>query len=396
MTRWSDALGRLWFGESGAGSRWRALDQLRALAVILMVQGHTFTALLREGEFSATFSRVHSVLHGLTAPTFLFGAGLAFGTATYGHYDQHRTLGGPLGKRLGRYAMLLSIGYLLQLPGGSALATLDVHGKQLASLCRVGPLQLIAIVLGLCQLAILVVRDPRAHAACALALGMITLTLATPIARSGVAAELGVFWGAFLDDRGGAHFPIFPWATYVLFGVGCAGMLRGRALKLRPLPLTALGVVLAVAAYARFQANGRELGEAFFWRTSPSYLLFRLGLVVSLLGVLHFWRGGGKQAQQGDSWSAVLSRQSLVAYVGHLLMLYGTPLSPGLSSLGKSLDLAQTSLVFAVVLAATLLATQLWDRRKRFARGAASARLGQRGAGAEPIVVVSPDPSGPP
>src|SRR5688572_30590278 len=140
--------------------RWHALDSLRALAVIAMIQGHTTTALMRSGELSAPVEQLHALLHGLTAPAFLVGAGLAFGVTSYRRYDAFHEPGYALNRRLRRYALLLAIGYALQLPGGSLWAALHAQGDKLLLVFRVGPLQLIALTLGACQLAMLGLRSP--------------------------------------------------------------------------------------------------------------------------------------------------------------------------------------------------------------------------------------------
>ncbi|MET0283304.1 MAG: heparan-alpha-glucosaminide N-acetyltransferase domain-containing protein, partial [Polyangiales bacterium] len=139
--------------------RFDALDRLRALAVVSMVQGHTFTALMRPDALPQSFMQWHALVHGLTAPAFLFGAGLAWGIASYPRYDAQ-----PFWKRMRRYTMLIVIGYALQLPGASLLAAFKLRGDALAPVLRVGPLHLIALCLGLCQLLALVLRAPRAHA----------------------------------------------------------------------------------------------------------------------------------------------------------------------------------------------------------------------------------------
>jgi surface polysaccharide O-acyltransferase-like enzyme len=172
-----------------------------------------------------------------------------------------------------------------------------------------------------------------------------------------------VLLGSFLEDRGGAHFPIFPWATFVFFGIGCAGLLQQRAAQMKALPLVLFGSLLSASAYAQFRVGATE--HAFLWRTSSSYLLFRLGLVVVLLGLLQRISEHREGTYRRDSWSAVLARRSLIAYVVHSLILYGTPFSPGLNRLGKSLSLIEASAVFALVLAATIWAARLWDRVER-------------------------------
>jgi hypothetical protein len=60
--------------------------------------------------------------------------------------------------------------------------------------------------------------------------------------------------------------------------------------------------------------------------------------------------------------TATLARHSLIAYVTHLLLLYGTPLTPNLAHRhGQSLSLLQTGPVTLAILLGTLAVVELWD-----------------------------------
>jgi uncharacterized membrane protein len=341
--------------------RFWALDRLRALAVVLMIQGHTFTALMQPRAFSPAVDRVHGLLHGLTAPAFLFGAGLAFGFATYGRYESHRQLGRATQRRFVRYLSLLAIGYALQLPGASLWAAFHVHGAQLELVCRIGPLQLVALTLGLCQLAIVVVPTPRLHAALSAALGLAVLAGADVVGRAGLSDRLPLVLGALFDDNHGSQFPLFPWASFALFGVALAGLLRERARPPHMASYMALGGLLVVAAFAALESGLAPFDNHWFWRTSPTYFAFRLGLVVIALGLLV--RREDPTRSDEDGLTALLARRSLTAYVAHLLLLYGTPFTPNLVyRLGATLNLVQVSVTFALIFAATIAITLLLER----------------------------------
>ena len=96
--------------------RFDALDTLRCLAVLVMVQGHTFYLVMDDAVREASWYGWHNYLHGFTAPAFLFGAGLAFGVTTLRDFESHTHAGPVLYKRLYRYLGLFAIGYALQLP----------------------------------------------------------------------------------------------------------------------------------------------------------------------------------------------------------------------------------------------------------------------------------------
>jgi uncharacterized membrane protein len=339
-------------------TRFDALDRLRALAVVLMVQGHTFTALMRPDALPSWFMQWHALLHGLTAPAFLFGAGLAFGIASYPRYGSHRRVGGPFWKRMRRYAVLIVIGYALQLPGASLWAALKLRGEALAPVLRVGPLHLIALCLGACQLAALVIRSARVHAALAFALGCAISITAPLVYGADLGLRAGPFLGPWLDASTGSLFPIFPWASFSFFGVAIGGALALRRELPRALVWVAPGLALAATAYVLFLSGVRWSDPKWFWHASPLNTAFRVGLVLVLLGLLHTLPA----PRDRDGWTARLARQSLVAFVVHLLLLYGTPFTPSLHRLyGLRLDAASVTLVFAGVMGLTMLAVWLWD-----------------------------------
>lgn len=346
--------------------RLEALDKLRALAAISMIQGHTFTALLAPDALPSLFMRLHALLHGLTAPAFLFGAGLAFGVASYPRYALHRVVGDALFRRLRRYALLLAVGYALQLPGSSLIAALRLREHELEPVLRVGPLQLVALCLTLCQLGALLLRSPRAHASAAFGAGILIMA-AAPWVWDGHAAAASPIWLApWLDGRTGSLFPIFPWASYLFYGVGCAGLVTS-VRGVRPSALALVGATLALASYALFLHGVRLAPAQWFWHASPLHTLFRTGLVTCLFALLHV----GRRRTGPAPWRArvsLLARHSLTAYVAHLLLLYGTPLSPSLvRHVGGRLSALEASATFVAVLTLTLAAIhlQLWLREQR-------------------------------
>lgn len=346
-----------------AVARFVALDRLRALAVLLMIQGHTFTALLADGALPPGVMRAHAIIHGLTAPAFLFGAGLAFGLATYPRYDAYRGGGAPLARRLRRYGGLVVLGYVLQLPGASLAAALRVHGEQLALVLRIGPLHLIALCLGVCQLGVLALRSPRAHAWAACALAVLVAVRSPAVWAAGAGHSAGPLLGPWLDGSSGSLFPIFPWASLALFGVATGGAftleLRGSSrARLWLVP----GLALVGSTYAAFLLGLRLSDPRWFWQASPLHLAFRVGLVLCAIALLHGWRRSPARPRTDASWSALLARHSLVAYVVHLLALYGSPITPSLHRrFGASLDAPAASVVCLLVLGGTWLSVRGWS-----------------------------------
>src|SRR5512138_3001569 len=94
-----------------AKQRYLFIDLLRFTAVIVMLQGHTFDALLSPRVKQASLFYIHDFFHGFVAPMFLFASGVAFGVSTMKKWDVHRHLSRPVMKRIGRFIGLVIIGY---------------------------------------------------------------------------------------------------------------------------------------------------------------------------------------------------------------------------------------------------------------------------------------------
>lgn len=348
--------------------RWLALDLLRGLAVVLMIQGHTFTALLDPAALQGSWGQWHSLLHGLTAPMFLLGGGLAYGFVIMRSTEQ------ALRRRMLRRAcVLMTLGYVLQLP--KAPPSVWLHDPELlAGALRVGPLQLIGACLLWCEL-MRTLLPARSQLVSMLGVQAVAVSSSAPVIWKLHASQRG--WlplGTWLDGYAGSLFPFFPWAVFFLLGVvvsfAVVRVLESRRSERQAAWLLTLsGVGSSSAAYLAY-ANGYTLerwyGQHELWHTSPLYVLFRAGAVLVLLGSLWIleplWRGRWRATGTLETVVAALSQHSLVAYVVHLLVLYGTPFTTGLIHYGATLSLLQTSCISLLLIVFTVGSVLLWQR----------------------------------
>lgn len=351
--------------------RFLALDVMRGIAVLSMIQGHTFTALLRPEAYEGDWSRWHTLFHGLTAPMFLLGGGLAYGIVTL------RTLAPASNDptRLARRAfMLLAIGYWLQVP---RVTWAEIFGNRelLALTLRVGPLQLVGVCLLISEMLRWSLRSRLGLQLAIASLTVLTAGVAPWVwnARWSEHGPLAV--GTWLDGYAGSLFPFFPWAAFFFLGTLVATWLlrvreSGNDSPQRWFAPSLIGIGFGAAglAYAMFinhQVLRGIYGEHELWHTNPLYVLFRAGLVLACLGLLSSVEPAIRWAWRTfptmDRLFGVISRQSLVAYVTHLLVLYGTPLTKGLAKLGTTLDMFEVSVTTFFVLLFTTAIAVIWD-----------------------------------
>lgn len=384
-------------------SRWLALDLFRFVAVLLMVQGHVFSALLDSQFHSELWYRRHSFVHGYTAPMFLFGAGLAFGYTTFRKWDEHTRGGASALKRFKRYFWLLFIGYALHLPDSSLSRILAVDDPaRLRDMFQVDVLQHIGVSLGLCQLLVLVVRRQKTFAMIAGGLGVAAIILA-PWVWNVDLSSWPLPLAGYVNASTGSMFPLLPWAGFTYLGVavayvvgaGRAGSgakrpvsdrlawpLLGLALAAMVLPIVVnrIGSLPVPSEYYGVQDGVTQHLPRAFWKTSPLLTIWRLGNVMLVLAILCFverglsrWglaRRGAGTVGRGLDWARAISAESLVVYVVHLVILHGCVLMSGLRQHfgGPTLSFGATvGITLTMVLAMMLLAI-LWHELKRHPR----------------------------
>ncbi|MCB9611865.1 MAG: acyltransferase [Sandaracinus sp.] len=348
-----------------AKARWLALDLLRFAAVVLMVQGHVFYEVIDDSVRRASWYSWHGFVHGFTAPIFLFSSGMAFGVTTLGKWDEHTHLSRAVVKRFERYAILLGIGYLLQVGDIGLRYMMELPLDRLHRATAVNALQLIGVVLAFAEASVLLLRRQGAFLA-VVTLALFGVVLAAPWTWDLTLDTWPVPVAAYVTSTTRSLFPIFPWAGFLLGGILVARFVRARRKSAKPgwmqlvVPLALVGGTLVLLGKA-----GPLLGNPFpdhnVWKAGPFFFVFRLGVVLLLLSVLCAIDFGLSKLSRASSSRAItllqtLGAETLVVYVAHLLMIYGVFGLPGLKvrfphSLGLGGSIALVTAVFASMVA---------------------------------------------
>ena len=159
------------------------IDLARALAVVLMVYGHTISALLAPEYRSGPWYDVWMFQRGLTSSLFLLLSGFAFSIATTRHWPAHMYVSPAVLKRLRRFTLFIVLGYALHFPVGSVAALGDVSPEQWAAFLAVDVLQLIGAMFILIQVLVMASRSRRVFMAVSFVLAVLTITLTPAVWR---------------------------------------------------------------------------------------------------------------------------------------------------------------------------------------------------------------------
>jgi hypothetical protein len=328
------------------------LDAFRGLMALVMVQGHLMDTLLTRAALVEPWYLWQQMLHGSTAPGFLFASGIVAGLPR-----------APLSLRAGlrrarRLLFVLGVGYFLHLPYFSLWKTLGGStSAERALLFACDALQVIAAT----QLLVLGLQSVAGRSWTRWA-GLIALAivLATPSAwASSLGARLPEPLAPWIDEATGSRFPIFPFAAFVLAGT-LAGAILGHASPPRRHRLelawgTGFLVLGALTARALH-------GRVDFWGPSPAYVFVRLGALLILLRLVEAATIAGLPGTRG---LALLGHETLLVYVLHLTLLFGGVFGPSpLTAWHGTLGFAGATGVVFLMIPVLLAAAWLWRTAK--------------------------------
>ena len=220
-----------------APTRIRAIDWLRGLAVLLMIQTHALALLRPELRSGALFDSLQWV-DGLVAPSFILAAGFSMALT------QVRAASAPGAAEARRRRMLRTLRRL----GEVLLVGILVNWmwfpifREPRWIVRMDILPCVGLSL-LLALPILFALAPHPRA-----LRWASLLLAAAVfGVSPLAEPLGPPWNRFLNQHSDAVFPLLPWAGYVYLGaaIGSATAEKGpRGAAVWLAALAAAGIVV--------------------------------------------------------------------------------------------------------------------------------------------------------
>ena len=373
---------------SASSSRLGYIDWLRGLACLLMFQTHCYDAWLGG---PARNSKVYtwSQLGGtFPAPLFLFLAGISFAIVVEKLRQKNFSLNQIAKKTIRRGAEILALGFLFRLQEYA----IALGWAPWTDLFRVDILNTIGVslmMLGvMCWLVLSVIEQrPAGESARSherprpgKTASLVITALLTTVAISALTPLLWTTWRPrFLPWEletyiNGVHnlgrpqsgfFPIFPWAAFAFAGLALGFLLTNARVKkigAYAFPVIAGSGILLVFASKFSDSLALNIYPVYdYWRTSPSFFVLRVGMLLLLTTGAYVWCRWGA-GEWGFSPMIQLGRTSLLVYWVHIELVYGKfSILPHRSQnvWGASAGLLT---IFIAMLALSLLRTKLRGR----------------------------------
>ncbi len=309
------------------------LDLLRAFAVLNMVQGHTIDVLLGSPfrDMTNPIFLIWFSNRGLTAPIFMFSAGTTFmylfRLQKVSFRENPRVMRG-----VKRALLLIGLGYLMRYPTPTLVYFKNVTTVQWNVFFVVDVLQLIGFGILFIMLLAYIAEKIKVSDYIVFIGGAIAVIFIYHFSEK-------IVWtnyfhkalAGYFSTGTGSNFPLFPWLSYLAAGAFLGSYLAKNPTVFRTtkfsfellgagaglILLAVIGNVIEVAMY----------GESKFWTISPNLVLFRLGLVIIFTSIITFI---ALKIESIPRVLILLGRNTLLIYVVHLVILYGSPWNLGI------------------------------------------------------------------
>ena len=319
---------------------------MRAIAVLMMIEGHTVDTLLAEQyrTFDSLVFTMWSTIRGFTAPIFMFTSGAVF---TYLLHLKNKPFAeNPRVKKgLKRFLLLLGIGYLLRYPTWRIFDFSFVGEAQWRIFFGVDALHLIGF--GLLFIIVLSYAGEklRVNFFAVYAAGALFFILLYPFVKTVEWTNiLPLPLASYMYKGSGSLFPLFPWTGYMF-----SGAILGEFLARKKDMHLSLNFGRGLILLGIFMITGSLImksGSNTVW--TYSVILSRLGGVILLNGALSL---AALKLKSIPVFIRQIGTHTLLIYAVHLVILYGSAWSIGMAYYwGKSFGIWESIFAAAALI----------------------------------------------
>ncbi|MCE1188001.1 MAG: DUF1624 domain-containing protein [Ignavibacteria bacterium] len=320
---------------AGKKNRVIFIDLIRAFAVIMMVQGHTIDVLLGNSfrDYTSSFYSVWFFNRGMTAPIFMFTAGTVFNYLF--RLNKEPFWHNPrVWKGVKRFALLMVVGYFLKYPTRRIFDFSGVTAAQWQLFWAVDVLQLIGV--GILSIMVLDYISELLGKKDLLVFGVSIVSavaLFQYFEHINWVRYVNPALAGYLYKGTGSNFPVFPWLCYLHAGAVLGSYLAKHPDIFKSMDFSKKIAITGLAVIAISQIGNlieyEVYGTSYFWTTSPNLVIFRVGYVLLLNAVFTVI---ARKMESIPHLIILLGRNTLLIYVVHLIILYGTPWTLGVAN----------------------------------------------------------------
>lgn len=339
---------------------------MRGLAVVIMIQCHTFNSLTRLDLREGGPYILTQFIGGMAAPLFLLMAGM---TSAFQMESLERKIPSPRRRwliSLKRAAYILGIAFTFRFTNW--VFTIP-HGNT-SELTKVDILNCMGVGMAVLSVAAVFPSGSRIRFTAGAGLAIAALSpLVSRLPWDGVPTILQEY---VLPGGIRGHFGFFPWVSYIAFGLAIGTIVKRAAAErferlMQWSTLLGFGMIFSGQYFSNMPYS--VYTNANFWTDSPALIVIRTGICLLVMAGAYLWTQYGASARW--SWMQAMGKNSLQVYWVHVMIVYGSLIRP----IKRRLDIPQAVLASVLVTALMVLMSSLWLewKRRRAAANLASA-----------------------
>ena len=288
---------------------------MRGLAVVIMIQCHTFNSFVRPDLRDGGGYELSQFIGGMAAPLFLFMAGMTLGFQMDSLDRRERNRSRRWLGALRRALYVLGLAFAFRFSNFVA----SLPHVDWAEIIKVDILNCMGVGLIVFSVAALFEGRNRVRFAAGAALAVAAVTPLVAMLPWDQAPALIREYVVPVPGRG--HFSFFPCASYVGFGLALGAVVKS-AMSERLMQWSFLLGSALILCGQYFGAYPYSFySKSDFWMTSPTLILIRVGVTLLMLSGAYVWTTFCVGA--GWSWMQSLGRNSLMVYWVHVMLVYG-------------------------------------------------------------------------
>ena len=335
--------------------RFPFLDWMRGLAIVVMIQCHTFNSMVRMDLRDGGGYVFSQFVGGMAAPLFLFMAGmtLAFQMESLERREPRAMRRWLTALRRGGY--ILAIAFLFRITNWMG----SWPNGNLQEITKVDILNCMGVGMGVLAFVAAFESSKRARAAAVFGFAVAGLApILANLSWDGVPPLLREY---LVPLPGRGHFPFFPCASYLGFGLACGTIVKRTAMErferlMQWSVLIGFGLILGAEYLANVPYS--IYAKSNFWTDNPTLILIRVGIILLALAASYVWTE--YCAAPRWSWMQCLGKNSLMVYWVHVMLVYGALARP----LKRTMNAWQAALATMFVAALMVALSAAWQRRK--------------------------------
>jgi len=331
--------------------RFPFLDWMRGLAVVIMIQCHTFNSFTRVDLREGGPYVLTQFVGGMAAPLFLLMAGM---TTAFQMESLERREPRPLRRWL---TSLRRAGYILTIAFTFRFTNwlFSVPHAGLGELTKVDILNCMGV--GMAVLAVGAVFRGDARIRFAVGAGLAIAAVAPLMANLPWGGTPALLQEYLVPGPGRGRFPFFPTVAYIAFGQAIGAMVkRAAAERFERLMQWSMLIGFAMIFIGQYFSNipYSVYTKSSFWTDSPALVVIRLGICLMIMAGAYLWTE--YCVGPGWSWMQAMGKNSLMVYWVHVMIVYGSLVQP----IKRTLSIAQGALAVVIVTVAMVAMSALW------------------------------------